>query len=167
MGMPNPNSKMALQNHLISKVSKLKIANLAPTSVFKLSTPLCTEFPTESDQHLLPWQGQTPPSTELLGQVLPPPWAHIWGEWSKPWVHLSRADSAMILPLTQAVPDVPWGGECAWGRWTPSIPSQGVPSREPISRNTSVTSWQPVLPGTTFVVWASSEIIKVLNLPCR
>lgn len=115
--MPNPNSAMALQNHILSKVSKLKIANLAPTSLFKLSTSLSTELPIVSDQHLLPWKGQTSHSTELVGQVLPPPWVHIWGEWSKPWVHLSRVDSAIILLLTQAAPmcleeaSVPGGAE--------------------------------------------------------
>lgn len=150
--MPNPNSAMALQNHLLSKVSKLKIANLAPTSLFKLSTSLSTEFPIVSDQCLLPWKGQTPHSTELVGQVLPPPWVHIWGVWSKPWVHLSRVDSGIILLLTQAVPDVPWGGEHApplGGRWTPP---QGVHSRELVSRNTLVISLQPVLPGISFAV---------------
>lgn len=162
--MSNPTSPMALQNYLLSKVSKLKIANLAPTSPFKLSTSLSTELPIVSDQHLLPWKRQTPHSTELVGEVLPPPSVHIWGVWSKPWVHLSRVDSGIILLLTQAVPDVPWGGEHAWERWT--LP-QGAHSREPISRNTLVISLQPVLAGISFAVKASSETIKVLNLPGR
>lgn len=141
-GMPNPNAAMALQNHFLSKVSKLKIANLAPTSLFKLSISLSTEFPIVSDQHLLPWKGQIPHSTELVVQALPPPWEHIWGAWSKPWVHPSRADLAIILLLTQAIPGVPWG-EHAWGRWTPP---QGV------QRKTSFIWSQPVRPGMSFAV---------------
>lgn len=147
--MPNPNSAMALQNRLLSKDSKLKTANLAPSSLFRLSTSLSIEFPVVSDQPLLPWKGQIPHSTELVGQVLPAPWVHIWGVWPKPWVHLSRVGSAIILLLTQAVPNVPWGGDHAWRRWTPL---RGVHSREPISRSTLVIPSQPVLPGISFVV---------------
>lgn len=72
-GMPIPNLAPALQNHFLAKVSKLKMAILVPISLFRLNTPLATEFPLVNNE---PLHGTTPKGTnptELVGWVPPPP----------------------------------------------------------------------------------------------
>lgn len=87
-GIPIPNSAAALQNHLLGKVSKLKMVNLVPKSLFRLSTPLATEFPLASDKplHSATLKG-TKPSPYWAGRAGPavPMGAHL-GHVVKPWV---------------------------------------------------------------------------------
>lgn len=97
-GVSTPNSAAALQNHLLAKSVnwKKKKVNSAPTSLYRLSTPLANKFSlydaTLKGTNLSPyWAGKLGPAAPMgayLGCVVKTPGSP------------SRGDSALLL--TQA-----------------------------------------------------------------